>query len=450
MNRICALRNFPLAAAMICLLAGHATAALEDLAGKAAGERNPAARKQALDAYFDALNDPGKLTAEEQVKAAWYGYFLADDDASRLRVVEIAGKIPSPDARMILFGLTDSAGIEKPVAAAQKALDAQLAAWPGAKLDKAGRVNLGMNPFDQMAAFERFVAPPPWVGRWGGGGVELDVNAFPAGTIAGRLRWKEGNAAKEVRVIGFDGPDGLRIVGPGWTAVWKDGRFQASGPVRQATLERMAVGRTGTPPPQGAKILFDGSNLQEWTDKNGGPAAWKITPEGWMEIPPGVGDHRTKDSFGNVRLYLEYRHAFNPDGINRKRGNSGVYLQSNYEIQLNDNFANDVNEALSGAIYHVATPKVNASAPPMEWQSLEVEFFTPQVDSSGKKTAHARMTVWQNGVMIHENVELPQITGGGKGETADPLPVNLQAHGGLLQFRNIWAQPLPQRGIVTP
>ncbi len=444
-----ALRILPLAAALLCCWAGPAPAALEDLAAKAAGETDPAARKQALDAYFDALKNSENLSAAEQVKAAWYGYFLADDDASRLRVVEIAGKIPSPDARMILFGLTDSAGIEKQVAAAQKALDVQLAAWPGAKLDKAGRVSLGTNPFDKMPAYERFVAPPPWVGRWGGGGVELDLNAFPAGTIAGQLRGKDGNA-REVRVIGFDGPGGPRIVGPGWTAVWQDGRFQANGPDGMAALERVVIGKTGKMPPQGAKILFDGSTTREWTDKNGGPAAWKITPEGWMEIPPGVGDHRTKDSFGNVRLYLEYRQAFNPDGINRKRGNSGVYLQSNYEIQLNDNFANDVNEALSGAIYHLATPKVNASAPPMEWQSLEVEFFTPQADASGKKTANARMTVWQNGVMIHENVELPKITGGGKGETADPLPINLQAHGGLLQFRNIWAQPLPQSDILTP
>jgi len=426
----------------IALLVPAHGADWRELVETAAAEPDPARRAVAVGHLYDDVESSGNLQPEERIRALWYGYFLARTDAERLRVAEVAQGIASPDARMILFGLTDAPGLEKPVAAAQKALDARLAALPGARTDASGRLAFGDNAFDRMAAFERFVEPPAYVGRWSGNEITLDLNAFPSGVVAGRLRWDDAGAVREETAIGFADEGGLRVYAPGWKGGEQDGGMVLHAAGRREVLARTSVGKTGKRPPTGAKVLFDGRSLAEWTDKNGGPAAWKITPEGWMEIPPGVGDHRTRDAFGDVRLYLEYRHAFNRDGINRKRGNSGVYLQSNYEIQLTENFANATNEALSGAIYHLASPAVNASAPPMEWQSLEVEFRTPRIDAAGHKTANARMSVWHNGVKIHDAVELPKITGGGRGETAAPLPVNLQAHGGLLQFRNIWAEPL--------
>ena len=421
----------------IILLAGAALAqaALPDDLEKAASAEGPA-REKAISAF---LAEAGETPAE-QLRRAWYGYFLAENDAQRLKVLALAGKIPLPEARMILFGLTDQVSIEKQVIAAQKAQDAMLGTLPGAKKDKLGRVTFeSPNPYDKMALFEKFEAPPAWVGRWSGEGVELDLNAFPAQTIAGRIRSEK---TGEARVVGWD-DETPQIIGPGWKAIWRDDHFVLNGHGwKDAVLKKTAVGKTGKTPPAGAVVIFDGKDMKALTDKKGGEGAWKITPEGYLEIPPGVGDHRTRTSFGDVRLYLEYRQAFNREGINRKRGNGGVYLQSNYEIQLTDNFGNDVNEALSGAIYHIATPTANMAAPPMEWGSLEVEFYAPRFDAAGKKTAEARMTVWQNGVKIHDDVELPKVTGGAKGETGDPLPINIQAHGGLLQFRNIWAQPL--------
>jgi len=420
-----------------CLAAFTVRASLHERlkeAASAVGKDRPGA----IDAYLEALRTT-QSPPHEQLRYVWYGFFLAENDAQRLQVLDLASKIPLPEARMVLFGLTDGVSIQKQVAMAQKAQDELLARLPGAKRDKSGRVTFGQNPYDKMAAYECFNEPPPWVGRWSGAGVELDLNAFPSGTIAGRIR---AAGTGEDRVVGWD-EQAPRVFGPGWDAVWRGDRFVLNGQGRKnVALERVMVGRVGKTPPPNAKVIFEGRDMNALTDKKGGPATWKITPEAWLEIPPGVGDHRTRESFGDVRLYMEYRQSFNPEGINRKRGNGGVYLQSNYEIQLTDNFANDVNEALSGAIYHIATPMVNASAPPMEWQSLEVEFFTPRYDAAGRKTADARMTVWQNGVKIHDNVALPRITGGGKGETGDPLPINIQAHGGLLQFRNIWAQPL--------
>lgn len=420
-----------------CLVGLTARASLQEKL-EAAAVAESAGRATAIEAFLTSLKTEN-VSDSERLRYAWYGYFLAEDDAQRLKVLEIATEIPLPEARMVLFGLTDQASIEKQVAAAQKAQNEKLAALPGARMDKAGRVTFGQNPYDKMALYELFQNPPAWVGRWGGEGVEMDVNAFPAGTIAGRIRSKDTN---EQHVVGW-GEESPNIFGPGWRAVWQGDHFLLTGHGhKDLALRRMPVGQTGKTPPAGAKIIFDGKGTDALVDKKGESASWKITPEGWLEIPPGVGDHRTKESFGDVRLYLEYRQAFNREGINRKRGNGGVYLQSNYEIQLTDNFANDVNEALSGAIYHIATPTVNASAPPMEWQSLEVEFLVPRYDATGKKTADARMTIWQNGVKILDDVALPKITGGGKGETADALPINIQAHGGLLQFRNIWAQPL--------
>lgn len=422
-------------------VAASAEASLQELLEKAASAEGTA-RQEAIGIYLDALPKAKDLSVAEQLKFAWYGYFLADDDAERLKVLEFATNIPSPDARMILFGLTDQAAIEKQVTAGQKKQDAALSALPDAKKDKAGRVSFGQNAYDKMALYERFETPPAWVGRWSGGGVELDVNAFPSQTIAGRIRWEEDGKAASANVVGWEVKGSPRVLGPGWTADWKGDHFVLSGHGREEVLKRVAVGTTGKEAPAGAVVIFNGKDMKALNDKKGGDAQWKITPEGFLEIPPGVGDHRTRESFGDVRLYLEYRQAFNRDGINRKRGNGGVYLQSNYEIQLTDNFGNDVNEALSGAIYHISTPTTNMSAPPMEWGSLEVEFYAPRYDSAGKKTTEARMTVWQNGVKIHDNVELPKVTGGAKGETGDPLPINIQAHGGLLQFRNIWAQPL--------
>lgn len=421
----------------IILLAGaaFARAALPEDLEKAASAEG-LAREKAISEFLAEAGD----SPVEQLRRTWYGYFLAENDAQRLKVLELAGEIPLPEARMILFGLTDQASIEKQVTAGQKTQDAKLATLPGAKKDKLGRVTFeAVNPYDKMAQFEKFENPPAWVGRWSGEGVELDLNAFPSQTIAGRIRSEK---TGEARVVGWDEKT-PRIVGPGWRAVWQGDHFVLNGHGwKDTVLKKTAVGKTGKTPPAGAIIIFDGKDMKALTDKKGGDAQWKITPEGFLEIPPGVGDHRTRESFGDVRLYLEYRQAFNREGINRKRGNGGVYLQSNYEIQLTDNFGNDVNEALSGAIYHISTPTTNMAAPPMEWGSLEVEFYAPRFDSSGKKTAEARMTVWQNGVKIHDNVELPKVTGGAIGETGDPLPINIQAHGGLLQFRNIWAQPL--------
>jgi len=430
--------------ALVLILGGAdaAAAGLQNLLEKAASAEGPK-RPAAIHEFLDAVQKSGDLALAEQLRYAWYGYFLAETDAEKLKLIEIAGKISSPDARMILLGLTDTASIGKQVAAGQQALDQLLVDFPGAKKDPAGRLTFGQNPYDKMAAYERFLPPPAWVGRWGGEGIELDLNAYPSATIAGRLRRRMDGKVLEFRVIGFEEAGRARILGAVWQAEWQGDHFVLSCTGAKGKLSRVAVGKIGKAPPPDAKILFDGRDMKAWTGKAGGEAAWKITPEGWMEIPPGVGNHRTRESFGDVRLYLEYRHAYNRDGINRKRGNSGVYLQSNYEIQLNDNFGNEVNKALSGAIYHLAVPAVNASAPPMEWQSLEAEFFAPRFDAAGKKTANARMSVWQNGVKIHDNVELPKITGGGTGETAEPLPINLQAHGGLLQFRNIWVQALP-------
>lgn len=425
---------------LLCMVVGlSAKASLQGDLESAAGAEG-AVRDKAIGVFLAGLKS-SQDSAGERLRYAWYGYFLAEGDAQRLEVLDIAAKIPLPDARMLLFGLTDQASIEKQVTAAQKAQDAILGQLPGVKKDNAGRLTFGQNPYDKMAIYELFQDPPVWVGRWSGGGVELDLNAFPSKTIAGRIRSAE---TGEAHVVGWD-EKAPQVFGPGWKAVWQGDHFVLNGHGREnVALKRVAVGKTGKKPPADARVIFDGKSMNALTDKKGGDAGWKITPEGWLEIPPGVGDHRTRESFGDVRLYLEYRQAFNPEGINRKRGNGGIYLQSNYEIQLTDNFANDVNEALSGAIYHISTPKVNVSAPPMEWQSLEVEFLVPRFDGSGKKVADARMTVWQNGVKIHENVPLPKITGGGKGETGEPLPINIQAHGGLLQFRNIWAQPLAQ------
>ncbi len=201
-------------------------------------------------------------------------------------------------------------------------------------------------------------------------------------TIAGRIRSEK---IGEAHVVGWDEKN-PQIFGPGWKAAWRGDHFVLNGhDLENVKLLRTTVGRTGKTPPADAKVIFNGKDMKALTDKKGGDAAWKITPEGALEIPPASAITAPVNPSATCVCIWNTGRPSIPEGINRKRGNGGVYLQSNYEIQLTDNFGNDVNEALSGAIYHIATPKTNASAPPMEWGSLEVEFSVPRYDAGGKK-----------------------------------------------------------------
>jgi len=204
----------------------------------------------------------------------------------------------------------------------------------------------------------------------------------------------------------------------------------------------------GAKPSAGAIVLFDGKNFDRW-ERIGGEAGkkdvrWKLLPDGAMEVVPGSGSIVTKKKFTDFKLHIEFRTPFMPDARGQGRGNSGVYLQGRYEIQVLDSYGLEGRDNECGGIYTVAAPLVNMCAPPMQWQSYDVVFHAPRFDSAGKKTKDASVTVAHNGVTIICQKQIPGPTGGALDSNVNqPGGIYLQDHGNLVQFRNIWLAELP-------
>jgi len=153
----------------------------------------------------------------------------------------------------------------------------------------------------------------------------------------------------------------------------------------------------------------------------------------------------TKDSFGDFKMHLEFKLSRLADSINgQDRANSGVYIQRRYEIQILDSYGLEPRDNGCGAIYEVKAPNTNACAMPNEWQSYDIIFRAARYDKDDPyvKIENAKITVWQNGVLIHKNIEIPNKTGEGKPEGPEPAPILLQDHGNEVWFRNIWISPL--------
>ena len=208
----------------------------------------------------------------------------------------------------------------------------------------------------------------------------------------------------------------------------------------------------GTPPPKGAIVLFDGKNLDNWTKTDGkSAAAWKLS-DGVMQVN-GTSNIITKEKFdGSFKLHVEFRVPYLPTRKGQERGNSGVYLQGRYEVQVLDSYGLDSKDNDCGAIYEVSKPLVNACKAPAVWQSYDIEFTAPKC-ADGKITEPARMTVYQNGVKIQDDTRLMRKNKEGKdeivtntraglgGDPCKPGPILLQDHGNPVQFRNVWLLP---------
>jgi hypothetical protein len=151
----------------------------------------------------------------------------------------------------------------------------------------------------------------------------------------------------------------------------------------------------------------------------------------------------TKQTFGDGRIHIEFRTPFMPSERGQGRGNSGVYVQGRYEIQVLDSFGLTPADNLCGGIYKQAVPKAQACYPPLSWQTYDVTFHAPKFDSSGKKVKNAVITVVHNGIVIHDNLELDHPTPGGVADNeVDQGPILLQHHHNPVRYRNIWVAPL--------
>jgi hypothetical protein len=197
--------------------------------------------------------------------------------------------------------------------------------------------------------------------------------------------------------------------------------------------------------PRAATTLFDGSDFSQWQRKGGGEIGWKRIDDA-MQVVPGTGSIMTKRDFGDFLLHAEFKTPQMPPEVKGQgRGNSGIYIQGRYEVQILDSFGLEPKNNDCGAIYTVKAPDKNVCRPPGEWQSYDILFHAARFTGEGPqatKTQNARITVVQNGTLIHDNVEIPSKTGAGSPEGPNPAPILLQDHGNEVSFRNIWILPL--------
>lgn len=197
----------------------------------------------------------------------------------------------------------------------------------------------------------------------------------------------------------------------------------------------------GAPPPSDAVVLFDGKHLDAWQGDGGKPAPWKIV-DGYAEVRGG--GIATKEEYGDVQLHIEWASPSVVTGKDQGRGNSGVYFQGRYEIQVLDSYENPTYpDGQAGAFYGNAAPLVNASRKPGEWQTFDIVFRAPRRGPDGK-TVPGSFTVFHNGVLVQDHVPIK-----GDATTAAPAqgvvpkgPLHLQDHGNPVRYRNIWLRKL--------
>lgn len=204
------------------------------------------------------------------------------------------------------------------------------------------------------------------------------------------------------------------------------------------------------PAPKNAVVLFNGKDLNNWRTRSGDPVGWKIDA-GVMTVVPRTGDIVSQEKFTDFQMHLEFRLPNMPDKKGQARANSGVFLQGRYEIQVLDSYGLNIpGKGDCGAIYDQFAPLVNASRPPLEWQTYDVIFRAPRVDAGGKVVENVRLTVLFNGIVIQNNIGLPGPTGGAIDQNlGEPGPLLLQDHGDLVSYRNIWVIELPLKGSDT-
>ena len=186
----------------------------------------------------------------------------------------------------------------------------------------------------------------------------------------------------------------------------------------------------GKKAPKGAITLFDGSNKDEWQGGRLDEKTRLLNTDG--------SDIRTRRKFNDYHMHLEFLLPYRPAARGQGRGNSGFYQIDHFEVQILDSFGLEGANNECGGIYSIKDSDVNACFPPLSWQTYDVD-FTNAKTKDGKKIKNAKITVRLNGIVIHDNFEIPRKTGGSRGEPeGTPGPMKLQGHGNPLQFRNIW------------
>ncbi len=211
-------------------------------------------------------------------------------------------------------------------------------------------------------------------------------------------------------------------------------------------VPRVVTAGLGTAPPSDAIVLFDGKDLSQWQSADGSPAKWVIAHRAFTVVK-GTGDLHTRRGFGDCQLHVEWRTPKQIEGEGQGRGNSGVYLQGRYEVQVLDSYNNPTySNGQAASIYKQHIPLVNASRKPGEWQTYDIFFRTPRFADDGTVLKPAYMTVLHNGVLVQDHVEIKGATafiGSPVYQKHNPRePLTLQNHRNAVSYRSIWIREL--------
>ena len=259
------------------------------------------------------------------------------------------------------------------------------------------------------------------------------------------------------------------IIGISWSVQAQEGAaITPESTELYVDLEPVRPGLTPQEAPSDAIVLFDGTDLAGWQamqlsiagDMPGmvesvadyvpgratEPAQWEVAG-GVMTVAPGTGAIETKRAFGDVQLHVEWNAPVAEGKSGQGYSNSGVFFMGLYEVQILNSYENETyNNGQASSVYKQHIPLVNASRAPGEWQSYDIIFMAPRFSEKGSLVSPARITVFHNGVLVQNNVELmgPTTYIGASYYTPHPekMPLALQDHGDPVQFRNIWIREL--------
>lgn len=324
---------------------------------------------------------------------------------------------------------------------------------------KSGKKGGGAKKAEVAHAFY-WAAPDPLRGDWQGDGYVAQVvraddrllsvnDQLPdpanSGYEAHIFRKFDQPNDKPLAILKGEASDGsVTFSGDGWAGTIEGGHFKAKKDNETFDLQHI----TRTPPslgakPAGAVVLFDGSNLNSWAKMKekdwlteDGPAQWSLLPHlKAMEVEARAGSLISHQQFGDAKIHVEFRTLGGPT-------NSGVYVQDRYEANINEMYGRLDGNPCAGfdnSTPPEARPTIRASRPPLEWQTMDIDFHAPRFDAAGKRTAAARVTLLFNGATLYDDRELGPVTLNAARLGEAPLgPIQLQEHGMPVQFRNIW------------
>lgn len=207
-------------------------------------------------------------------------------------------------------------------------------------------------------------------------------------------------------------------------------------------------GHTPGDAPSDAIVLFGGTDLEsEWVNDRGGHPGWKVE-DGCATVVKGTGSIHTRRKFSDVQLHIEWRTPAEVVGKSQGRGNSGVFLQERYEVQVLDSYNNRTyRNGQAGSIYKQYAPLVNASKEPGEWQTYDIIYIAPRFNDDGTCFSPPEITVLHNGVLVQNRSSIrgPTVFAGIPEygiESHGAAGIKLQNHGNPVSFRNIWVREL--------